>query len=72
METLREGWDLYLPGLIISILRLVTKASFPNTMAGLGKSAVVYFVISAAWVSGCLVLHTAGLPHNSNPVDPKA
>ena len=46
-------------GLIISLLRLVTKASFPDTVSGLGKSAVVYFVISALWVASCLVLHNA-------------
>ena len=46
-----------LSGLIVSILRILTKASFPSTESGAGKSAAVYFVVAALWVLACVYVY---------------
>ena len=46
-----------LSGLIVSVLRAVTKASFPSTDSGAAASASTYFVAAALWVLACLVLY---------------
>lgn len=46
-----------LSGLIVSVLRVVTKASFPATDSGAASSASVYFVCAALWVLACLYLY---------------
>ena len=46
-----------LSGLIVSVLRVVTKASFPATDSGAAASASVYFVCAALWVLACLYLY---------------
>ena len=46
-----------LSGLIVSLLRVVTKASFPSTDSGAAASASTYFVAAALWVLACLVLY---------------
>ena len=46
-----------LSGLIVSILRILTKASFPSTESGAGMSAAVYFVVAALWVLACVYVY---------------
>lgn len=43
-------------GLVVSLLRLVTKAAFPANDSGLRRSAAAYFIVAAAWVAACLAL----------------
>lgn len=45
-------------GLVVSALRLITKGIFSQTKEGKRRGAVAYFMVSAAWVSICLVLFT--------------
>ncbi|KAK4481184.1 hypothetical protein RD792_012065 [Penstemon davidsonii] len=42
-------------GVLISILRIITKASLPQTPEGLKTSAQFYFLISSSILIGCLV-----------------
>ncbi|XP_051152527.1 equilibrative nucleotide transporter 8 [Andrographis paniculata] len=42
-------------GVLISILRIVTKASLPRTPRGLKTSAQFYFILSAAILIGCII-----------------
>ena len=49
-------WGMSLSGLVVSILRIATKASSPGADAGaLERSARLYFAISATWVFLCLL-----------------
>ncbi|KAL3839818.1 hypothetical protein ACJIZ3_024409 [Penstemon smallii] len=42
-------------GVLISVLRIITKASLPQTPEGLKTSAQFYFLISSAILIGCLI-----------------
>ncbi|XP_071715086.1 equilibrative nucleotide transporter 8-like [Rutidosis leptorrhynchoides] len=42
-------------GLVVSILRIITKASLPHTQNGLQKSTQIYFVFSALIVGLCII-----------------
>eukprot|EP00850_Spirogloea_muscicola_P002074 SM000008S22163 [mRNA] locus=s8:166887:168596:- [translate_table: standard] len=42
-------------GVIVSFLRILTKAALPSTTAGLRASANLYFAVSGAFILGCLV-----------------
>ena len=46
-------------GVAISLLRMVTKASFPATPAGLFRSTILYFSVSAACVAACIASYVA-------------
>jgi equilibrative nucleoside transporter 1/2/3 len=49
-------------GVIIGILRIVTKGSLPNTAEGLRASTQLYFAASACITAVCLVLHELLMP----------
>lgn len=49
-------------GLLISLLRIITKAAFPEDVAGLRASTAIYFALSAALSAACLVTHRYLLP----------
>ncbi|PIN26702.1 Nucleoside transporter [Handroanthus impetiginosus] len=42
-------------GVLISILRIITKASLPQTPQGLQTSAQFYFIVSSAILVGCII-----------------
>ncbi|GMQ07061.1 hypothetical protein CsSME_00051417 [Camellia sinensis var. sinensis] len=42
-------------GVLVSILRIITKASLPQTAQGLRKSAHLYFIVSTVILLGCIV-----------------
>ncbi|KAI3446907.1 hypothetical protein Pfo_003572 [Paulownia fortunei] len=42
-------------GVLISILRIITKASLPQTPQGLKTSAQFYFIVSSAILIGCII-----------------
>ncbi|KAI7988296.1 Equilibrative nucleotide transporter 8 [Camellia lanceoleosa] len=42
-------------GVLVSILRIITKASLPQTAQGLRKSAHLYFIVSTVILFGCIV-----------------
>jgi equilibrative nucleoside transporter 1/2/3 len=44
-------------GLVVSALRVVSKAAFADSKAGLRNGAVAYFAVSALLVSACLALY---------------
>jgi len=46
-----------LSGLIVSVLRVITKASFASSDSGAAASAAVYFVCAALWLLACLYLY---------------
>lgn len=51
-----------LSGVAVSLLRVVTKASLPNTVEGLRSSAGVYFATSAFVCAICFLLYACILP----------
>lgn len=44
-------------GVVISFLRIITKAALPATPAGLRVSTAIYFALSAAICGGCVVVY---------------
>ncbi|KAL8497954.1 hypothetical protein ACS0TY_021347 [Phlomoides rotata] len=55
-------------GVVISILRMITKASLPQTPEGLKTSAQLYFIVSSILLIGCILcsnlLHKLPLMHH--------
>lgn len=49
-------------GIAVSLLRLATKATLPDTPAGLRRSAQLYFSIAALACAACLLLYSLVLP----------
>jgi hypothetical protein len=49
-------------GVIIGIIRIVTKGSLPQTAAGLRTSTQIYFAASASITAVCLVLYELLMP----------
>eukprot|EP00891_Asterochloris_glomerata_P003381 jgi/Astpho2/3381/Aster-x1144 len=49
-------------GVLVSLLRIATKAALPATTAGLRASAAVYFTISAAICAACFAVYSFVLP----------
>lgn len=49
-------------GVVISFLRIITKAALPATPAGLRVSTAIYFALSAAICGGCVVVYGWLLP----------
>lgn len=46
---------LWMTGIIISILRIITKASLPQTPKGLQTSAHLYFIVSTIFLLCCII-----------------
>ena len=49
-------------GVVISLLRIVTKASLPATKEGLRASTAVYFTLAAAISLSCCVVYGYVIP----------
>ena len=49
-------------GVLVSLLRIATKAVLPGDEAGLRASAIIYFGLAAAVTAACGVVHAAVLP----------
>ncbi|KAL4428588.1 hypothetical protein ABPG77_008900 [Micractinium sp. CCAP 211/92] len=49
-------------GVVVSVLRVVTKATLPDTEHGLRQSANLYFTITALVCAACVVVHSHVLP----------
>jgi hypothetical protein len=53
---------MLLSGVVVSLLRIITKATLPDTEAGLRRSATIYFCIGAAVCAACTVVYAQVLP----------
>lgn len=49
--------DVFISGVLVSVLRIITKAVYPQDASGLQKSANLYFSVSIVIVFICMVLY---------------
>ena len=50
------------PGVTVSLLRMLTKATLPGTPAGIRQSAGLYFAVAACVCLACAAVHSCVLP----------